>query len=134
MNRLLLILSVGLSLAFPLAGTTAVGPVDPSSEGPQAFAQALVDLSIGDASALERNTGHTNARFTVTLSAASEQTVTVDYATWTVRIEGDSKDQAGAPAHFVAEGKLDDLGSYHRTLAGTWSQGAAKGNFKMVRD
>ena len=60
--------------------------------------------------------------------------VTVDYATWTVRIEGDAKDQAGAPAHFVAEGKLDDLGSYHRTLAGTWSQGAAKGNFKMVRD
>jgi len=60
--------------------------------------------------------------------------ITVDYATWTVRIEGDSKDQAGAPAHFVAEGKLDELGSYHRTLAGTWSQGAAKGNFKMVRD
>jgi hypothetical protein len=60
--------------------------------------------------------------------------VTVDYATWTVRIEGDAKDQAGAPAHFVAEGKLDDIGSYHRTLGGTWMQGAAKGNFKMVRD
>lgn len=60
--------------------------------------------------------------------------VTVDYATWTVRMEGDAKDQAGAPVHFVAEGRLDDIGSYHRTLSGTWTQGAAKGNFKIVRD
>jgi hypothetical protein len=60
--------------------------------------------------------------------------ITVDYATWTVRIEGDTKDQAGAPAHFVAEGRLDDIGSYHRTLGGTWTQGAAKGNFKITRD
>jgi hypothetical protein len=60
--------------------------------------------------------------------------INVDYATWTVRIEGDAKEQAGAPVHFVAEGKLDDIGSYHRTLSGTWSQGAAKGNFKITRD
>jgi hypothetical protein len=60
--------------------------------------------------------------------------ITVDYATWTVRIEGDAKDQAGAPAHFVAEGRLDDIGSYHRTLSGTWTQGATKGNFKLTRD
>jgi hypothetical protein len=60
--------------------------------------------------------------------------INVDYATWTVRIEGDAKDQAGAPAHFVAEGRLEDIGSYHRTLSGTWNQGATKGNFKVVRD
>lgn len=60
--------------------------------------------------------------------------INVDYATWTVRIEGDTKEAAGAPVHFVAEGKLDDIGSYHRTLSGTWSQGAAKGNFKITRD
>jgi hypothetical protein len=51
-----------------------------------------------------------------------------------VRIEGDTKEQSGAPVHFVAEGKLDDIGSYHRTLSGTWMQGAAKGNFKITRD
>ena len=60
--------------------------------------------------------------------------ITVDYASWTVRIEGDTKGEAGAPVHFVAEGKLDDIGSYHRTLSGTWTQGTTKGNFKITRD
>jgi hypothetical protein len=70
-----------MSLAFPLAGITAVGPEGPPFEGPRVFAPAVVELSIGDASALERNSGQSNARFTVSLSEASEQTVTVDYAT-----------------------------------------------------
>ena len=38
-------------------------------------------LSIGDATVAEGNTGNANATFTVTLSAASGRTVTVDYAT-----------------------------------------------------
>jgi hypothetical protein len=33
-----------------------------------------------------------------------------------------------------AEGKLEDLGSYHRTLKGTWQMGAAKGDFHLTRD
>ena len=59
--------------------------------------------------------------------------VTVDYAKWTVRIEAEGKD-AGKPARIVAEGRLDDLGSWHRTLTGTWTQGATKGTFKLTRD
>ncbi len=38
-------------------------------------------LSIGDATVAEGNTGNANATFTVTLSAASGRTITVDYAT-----------------------------------------------------
>ena len=38
-------------------------------------------LSIGDATVTEGNTGTTNAVFTVSLSTASSQTVTVRYAT-----------------------------------------------------
>jgi hypothetical protein len=53
--------------------------------------------------------------------------VFVDVSTWTVRIEA-------ASAHITAEGKLEDLGSYHRTLGGTWQQGTAKGDFKLTRD
>jgi hypothetical protein len=60
--------------------------------------------------------------------------VFVDVSTWTVRIEVDGKDSSGKPEHIVAEGKLEDLGSYHRTLTGTWQQGTAKGDFKLTRD
>jgi len=60
--------------------------------------------------------------------------VVVDVTTWTVRIEADTKDKSGAAVHISDEGKLDDLGSYHRTITGTWRQGTAKGDFKITRD
>ncbi len=60
--------------------------------------------------------------------------VQVDVTNWTVRIEADTKDKSGAAVHISAEGRLDDLGSYHRTLTGTWRQGTAKGDFKITRD
>jgi hypothetical protein len=56
--------------------------------------------------------------------------VSVDPATWTVRIEADTKDKV----HISAAGKLEDLGSYHRTIKGTWTQGSTKGDFKITRD
>ena len=55
--------------------------------------------------------------------------VYVDYANWTVHIEADAK--AG---HITAEGKLDDIGSYHRTIKGNWQQGTARGEFRLTRD
>ena len=61
-------------------------------------------------------------------------TVTLDPVKWMVHIEGDAKDQSGAQVHVVADGKLDNLGSYNRTITGTWTQGAAKGEFKISRD
>ena len=60
--------------------------------------------------------------------------VTLDSRTWTVHIEADAKDSAGNPVHFVVDGKLDDILSYHRTLAGSWSHGNVKGDFKLRRD
>ena len=60
--------------------------------------------------------------------------VFVDVTTWTVRIEADAKDASGKPVHISAEGRIVDLGSYHRTLAGSWRQGTAKGDFKIARD
>jgi len=56
--------------------------------------------------------------------------VFVDPTTWTVRIEADTKDKL----HISAEGKLEDLGSYHRTIKGSWTQGSTKGDFKIARD
>lgn len=60
--------------------------------------------------------------------------VFVDVTNWTVRIEADTKDQTGATVHISAEGKLEDIGSYHRKLAGTWRQGNASGDFRLTRD
>ena len=60
--------------------------------------------------------------------------VTVDYAKWTVRLEADGKDSSGKPVRVLADGKLDDIGSWHRTLSGTWTRAGAKGTFKLTRD
>lgn len=60
--------------------------------------------------------------------------VILDVANWTVRIEADAKDASGKPVHIAADGKLEDISSYHRTLKGTWQQGGAKGDFKLTRD
>jgi hypothetical protein len=60
--------------------------------------------------------------------------VYVDPTTWTVRMEADMKDTSGKMVHVAAEGHLDDIGSYHRTITGSWRQGTAKGDFKITRD
>jgi hypothetical protein len=59
---------------------------------------------------------------------------TLDSSTWTVHIEAEAKDQAGAIVRYTIEGKLENLGSYNRSLKGTWTQGSLKGDFKITRD
>jgi hypothetical protein len=54
--------------------------------------------------------------------------VFLDVTNWTVRIEASAKDK------ITAEGRLDDLGSYHRTIKGTWHQGSTTGDFRLTRD
>ncbi len=49
---------------------------------------------------------------------------------WQVHLEADTKDNV----HVVADGKMDDVGKYHRSISGTWSQGSSKGDFKLTRD
>lgn len=60
--------------------------------------------------------------------------VFVDVTNWTVRIEADTKDQSGKPVHIAAEGRLEDIGSYHRTIRGAWHQGTVNGDFGLTRD
>ncbi len=49
---------------------------------------------------------------------------------WTVHIEAQSAN--GQP--IVIEAKLDDIGSYNRTLTGTWQQAGVDHPFKMARE
>jgi hypothetical protein len=67
-------------------------------------------------------------------NAVQIPSILLDVTNWTVRIEADTKDQAGKAVHIAAEGKLDDIGSYHRKLTGSWAQGTTKGDFKLIRD
>jgi len=54
---------------------------------------------------------------------------TLDSTKWTVHLEADGKTE-----HFVGDGKLENIGSYNRTISGTWTYGATKGDFKLRRD
>lgn len=58
------------------------------------------------------------------------KSVTLNPADWTVHIEGAAKDGQAVSA----DGKLGDIGSYNRTITGTWTQGKSKGNFQLKRD
>jgi hypothetical protein len=60
--------------------------------------------------------------------------VALDSSKWTVHMEADGKDAKGQPAHFVADGKLENIGSYNRTITGTWNYGTTKATFKLKRD
>jgi len=65
--------------------------------------------------------------------AVSVKNIVLDVTNWTVRIEADGKAQSG-PIHISAAGRLEDLGSAHRKIAGIWSQGSVKGDFRLMRD
>jgi hypothetical protein len=65
---------------------------------------------------------------------ASLMSVVLDPTTWTVRIEADAKNAQGQTVHVSADGKLDEIASYHRKLSGTWTQGTTKGTFSLTRN
>ena len=60
--------------------------------------------------------------------------VLVDYANWVVRLDAEAKDAAGKAIRIEAEGKLEELGSPRRKLAGTWHQGTLTGTFRVTRE
>jgi len=63
-------------------------------------------------------------------NAAPLKVADLDASNWTVHLEGDTKDHK----HIVIDGKLDKIGSYNRTITGTWSEDGMKGDFKITRD
>jgi len=60
--------------------------------------------------------------------------VFVDYSTWTVRLDAESKDTTGKAVGIEADGKLENLGSPRRKLVGSWRQGGVTGDFKVTRE
>jgi hypothetical protein len=52
---------------------------------------------------------------------------------WLVHFEADAKDKAGKTVHYVVDGKIEDIGLYKRSIAGTWSHDSVKTDFKITR-
>jgi len=63
-------------------------------------------------------------------NAAPLTVANLDASNWTVHFEAETKDQK----HIAIDGKLENIGSYNRTITGTWTEGAVKGDFKLTRD
>ena len=53
---------------------------------------------------------------------------------WTVHFEADAKNKSGGMDHFVFDGKMANPVAYNRTIAGTYTCGTTKGDFKLARD
>jgi hypothetical protein len=62
------------------------------------------------------------------------QNAKLDPKDWSLHFELDRKESSGNTVHCTADGKIDKLGSDRRTLTGTFTCGATKGDFKLTRD
>jgi hypothetical protein len=67
-------------------------------------------------------------------NAAAIKKATLAYDTWTLVVEADLSLNKGEPAqHWVATGKIDNLGSWsNRRFAGTYQYGTETGSFKFT--
>jgi hypothetical protein len=64
-----------------------------------------------------------------TFTKATAEPVVPTYDAWNVHVEATGK---GGP--IVIDGKVINLGSYNRTMSGTWTEGGKKGDFKVTRN
>ena len=68
------------------------------------------------------------------LDSARFDRITLEPSTWSVHFEATPKQAAGRAAPIVIDAKIEDVTSRRRSLTGTWTQGATKGDFKASRD
>ncbi len=66
-------------------------------------------------------------------NAIPVRVATVNPRDWSLHMEADAKDAQGRAVTYVIDGKIDDVQSYNRTIAGTWRVGGAEGNFSITR-
>ena len=70
-------------------------------------------------------------------NAATIRKVAVDSSkpsAWIVRLEAERKDASGKVVPIVIDGTLENIGAYRRFITGTWTEGGAKGEFKLTRN
>jgi hypothetical protein len=52
---------------------------------------------------------------------------------WSLHVEADGKDATGKAVTYVFDGTIDDLGTYNRSIVGTWATNGVKGDFSITR-
>jgi len=116
-SSLLLVAAVSSQEGFPLDGTWR------GAWGPDGSKSPVVIVMKWDGKNVNGmiNPGRNVVRFSGPVLEPSD---------WTVHIEAKSAD--GQP--IVIDAKLDDIGSYNRTLTGTWKQAGVDHPFKMARE
>ena len=57
---------------------------------------------------------------------------TLDADKWTVHLEADAKDKAGAIS-YVIDGKIENLAMHNRLITGTWKSQRGSGAFRIQR-
>jgi len=57
----------------------------------------------------------------------------LDPEDWSVRIEADTEDANGRAVDYIIQGVIEDLELPTRLIAGTWRNGASRGNFEIRR-
>tara|TARA_B110000305_G_C18992104_1_gene426614 strand:+ start:144 stop:551 length:408 start_codon:yes stop_codon:yes gene_type:complete len=60
-------------------------------------------------------------------------TATADPGDWRLHAVAAGVDAAGRPVTYTIDGTIDDLGTYNRTIAGTWQVGSNSGDFSITR-
>jgi hypothetical protein len=60
--------------------------------------------------------------------------VVLDVADWTVRLRARETRETGPPIEISAEGQMENIESWHRTIRGRWRQGDREGDFLLTRD
>ena len=58
----------------------------------------------------------------------------LDSTKWTVHLEAETKNERGAPVKVMFDGKLENIGSYNRTLTGIMTRGPLKGRLTLTRE
>ena len=66
-------------------------------------------------------------------NAISLKNATLEPKGWMVHFEADTKNAAGQAVHYVVDGKIENLGLYNRSIAGSWSHDNVKGDFRIQR-
>ena len=52
---------------------------------------------------------------------------------WSLHMEARGRDAEGRTVSYTIDGSIDDLGTYNRTIAGTWNVDGKPGDFSITR-
>jgi hypothetical protein len=127
--RIAVLLVVGFALVLPAAAQEG-HPMDGSWVGDWGPAK---DQRTRVVIAMEWTGKELTATINPGPNAIKAKVARVNPEDWSVHIEADGKDAQGRPVAYVIDGKIDDLGTYNRSIIGTWNTGAIKGDFSITR-